>query len=86
MGMNRWLMWLGWFLHAFMVVIVVSSIITVMITVNLHAPGRVIPPIIGYSDPTFVWVMATLYGICAISFCLAISTLFSRRECRAMAV
>lgn len=81
MGMNRWVMWLGWFLHALLVVLVVATIITVMITVSLHARGKVIPPIIGYSDPSFVWVMVILYGICAISFCLAISTLFSRREC-----
>ncbi|XP_050726962.1 phospholipid-transporting ATPase ABCA3-like [Eriocheir sinensis] len=78
MGMNRWLMWLGWFLHALVVVVLVASIGTIMITVNLHSRGKVIPPIIYYSDPSFVWVMLTLYGICAITFCLAVSTLFSR--------
>lgn len=81
MGMNRWLMWLGWFLHALVVVLLVASIGTIMITVSLHSGGKVIPPIILYSDPSFVWVMLTLYGICAITFCLAVSTLFSRREC-----
>lgn len=80
MGMNRWLMWLGWFLHALVVVVLVASIGTIMITVSLHARGKVIPPIIYYSNPSFVWVMLTLYGICAIAFCLAISTFFSRRE------
>lgn len=81
MGMNRWLMWVGWFLHALVVVLLVASMATIMITVSLHARGKVIPPIINYSDPFFVWVMLTLYGMCAITFCLAISTLFSRREC-----
>ncbi|XP_063859615.1 phospholipid-transporting ATPase ABCA3-like isoform X2 [Scylla paramamosain] len=78
MGMNRWLMWLGWFLHALLVVLLVSSIVTIMLTVSLHQSKGSVPPIINYTDPSFVWVMNTLYGICSISFCLAISTFFSR--------
>ncbi|XP_045131522.1 phospholipid-transporting ATPase ABCA3-like [Portunus trituberculatus] len=78
MGMNRWLMWLGWFLHALVVVLLVSSIVTIMLTVSLHQSEGSVPPIINYTDPSFVWVMNTLYGICSIAFCLAISTFFSR--------
>lgn len=78
MGMNRWLMWVGWFVHALVVVVLVSSVVTTMITVPLHKSGSIVPPIINYSDPSFVWVMLTLYGICSIAFCLAISTLFTR--------
>lgn len=83
MGMNRWLVWGGWFLYALVVVIVVVSIITTMITVGLPGEGGVrIPPILNYSNPFLVWVILFLYGLCSIAFCLTVSTFFSRREYR----
>nr|XP_053628150.1 phospholipid-transporting ATPase ABCA3-like [Cherax quadricarinatus] len=78
MGMNRWLLWLGWFFHALVVVLVMVTIITVMITVGLQSRGAYVPPILNYSDSFFVWILLVLYGISSITFCLAISTLFSR--------
>ncbi|KAK4327951.1 hypothetical protein Pmani_001612 [Petrolisthes manimaculis] len=79
MGMNRWLVWGGWFLHALVVVILVVTIITIMITVGLPGEGGVrIPPILNYSNPFLVWLILFLYGICSIAFCLTVSTFFSR--------
>ncbi|XP_069191601.1 LOW QUALITY PROTEIN: phospholipid-transporting ATPase ABCA3 [Procambarus clarkii] len=78
MGMSRWLVWVGWFLHALVVVVVVVTIITIMITVGLHSKGAYIPPILNYSNPFIVWIFLALYGISSITFCLTISTFFSR--------
>ncbi|KAG0730574.1 ATP-binding cassette sub-family A member 3 [Chionoecetes opilio] len=81
MGLNGWLVWLGWFLHSFVIILLVSSIITfflkVEITPTKDATGY-LPPILAYSDAFFVWVLLVLYGISSIAFCFAISTFFSK--------
>ncbi|XP_045131214.1 phospholipid-transporting ATPase ABCA1-like isoform X1 [Portunus trituberculatus] len=81
MGLSGWLVWFGWFLHSFVIILLVSSIMTFFLKVELmpatDASGY-LPAILAYSDPFFVWVLFVLYGICSISFCFVISTFFSK--------
>lgn len=83
MGLNGWLVWFGWFLYSFMIILVVSIIMTVFLKVELIPTSDgsgYLPPILAYSDPFFVWILLLLYGISSIVFCFVISTFFSKRE------
>lgn len=85
MGMDRWLVWLGWFFHSFFIILLVISIMTLMLKLEITRPGddntrEVLPPVIINTDAMFIWVLLLLYGISSITFCFFISTLFSRRE------
>lgn len=83
MGLNGWLVWLGWFLYSFTVILVVSLIMTFFLKVefirNKDGLGY-LPPMLPYSDASLVWTLLILYGISSIVFCFAISTFFSKRE------
>ncbi|XP_063592166.1 phospholipid-transporting ATPase ABCA3-like [Penaeus indicus] len=81
MGLERWLVWLGWFLHSFIVILVVSTVITILLKLQLTPmddSSGFLPPIIIHTDPFFMWVLFVLYGISSIAFCFAVSTFFSR--------
>nr|XP_053628635.1 phospholipid-transporting ATPase ABCA3-like [Cherax quadricarinatus] len=81
MGLDGWLVWLGWFLHSFIIIIVVASIITLVLKLKLmplQDGSGFLPPILAYSDPIFIWVLLLLYGISSIAFCFVIATFFSK--------
>lgn len=83
MGLSGWLVWLGWFFYSFIIILLVSSIMTFFLKMELiptEDGSGYLPPILAYTDPFFVWILFLLYGISSIVFCFAISTFFSKRE------
>ncbi|XP_042235284.1 phospholipid-transporting ATPase ABCA3-like [Homarus americanus] len=81
MGLDGWLVWLGWFLHSFIVIVINATIITILLKVQVASvqDGEgYLPPILNYSDPFFLWVLLILYGISSIAFCFVIATFFSK--------
>ncbi|ROT79375.1 putative ATP-binding cassette sub-family A member 3-like [Penaeus vannamei] len=78
MGMNRWLVWLGWFLHSALLNVVVISALTVMLSVSMYNGDLYVPPILAHTDTGYVWLLLFLYSFSSIAFCLAISTFFNR--------
>lgn len=81
MGLERWLVWFGWFLHSFIIILVVSTIMTILLKLELTPmddTSGFLPPIIIHTDPFFMWVLFVLYGVSSIAFCFAVSTFFSR--------
>lgn len=85
MGLEGWLVWLGWFLHSFLIIIIVSTIMTLLMKLQLSSLDNgegFITPILAYSDPFLIWVLLVVYGVSSIVFCFAIATFFNRREYR----
>lgn len=78
MGINRWLVWLGWFLHSALLNVVVISILTVILSVSMYNGDLYVPPILAHTDAGYVWLLLFLYSLSSIAFCLAISTFFNR--------
>ncbi|XP_047471049.1 phospholipid-transporting ATPase ABCA1-like [Penaeus chinensis] len=78
MGINRWLVWLGWFLHSALLNVVVISVLTVMLSVSMYNGNLYVPPILAHTDTGYVWLLLFLYSLSSIAFCLAISTFFNR--------
>ncbi|XP_071529902.1 phospholipid-transporting ATPase ABCA3-like [Panulirus ornatus] len=81
MGLDGWLVWLGWFLHAFVIIVLVSSIMTLLLKLELKPTDGgtgLLPPIIEHTDTFFVWILLLLYGVSSIAFCFVIATFFSK--------
>nr|XP_045609701.1 phospholipid-transporting ATPase ABCA3-like isoform X2 [Procambarus clarkii] len=81
MGLDGWLVWLGWFLHSFLMILVVASIMTLLLKLKLKPlddGSGFLPPILAYSDPFFIWVLLVLYGVSSIAFCFVVATFFSK--------
>ncbi|CAL4102208.1 unnamed protein product, partial [Meganyctiphanes norvegica] len=76
MGLDGWLVWLGWFLHSFMSIVVTASIITIFLKVQIVSGS--IPPIIINTDGFFLWFLLLMYGIASIAFCFALATFFTK--------
>lgn len=75
MGLKSWMLWLGWFLHAFIANCVSIFIITFFMKVTLW--GAQFPPI-EYCSASLLMVFLILYCAAGITFCFAISSLFNR--------
>ncbi|XP_018027772.1 phospholipid-transporting ATPase ABCA1 [Hyalella azteca] len=82
MGLEGWLVWLGWFLHGFITIVLITIIMTFFLKVEITPSSEidkgVFPPILIYSNWFFVWFLLFLYGISSIAFCFAISCFFNR--------
>ncbi|KAK7083181.1 hypothetical protein SK128_003539 [Halocaridina rubra] len=81
MGMDSWLIWLGWFFHSLIIILIVSGLITLMLKLELTSQdsgGGKLPAILAYSDGSLVWILLLLYGISSIAFCFAIASFFSK--------
>lgn len=77
MGLQSWMLWLGWFLHAFMVNVVSICVITFVMKVALWDAKY--PPIEHCSASLF-FIFLLLYCAAGIMFCFAISSLFNKRK------
>lgn len=76
-GLKSWMLWLGWFLHAFLPNFV--SVILIVILMKVPMWGIDTPPI-EYCNTGVFFVFLFLYLVASITFCFAISSLFGRRE------
>lgn len=74
-GLKCWMLWLGWFLHAFLPNFVSVVIIVILMKAPLY--GGTTAPIEFCSWSIFL-VFLSLYLISCITFCFAISSLFKR--------
>ncbi|KAF5274074.1 hypothetical protein FQR65_LT04472 [Abscondita terminalis] len=75
MGLKSWMLWVGWFLHAFIVNFISICVITFLMKVPLW--NAQYPPIEFCSGSLF-FVFLLLYSASGILFCFAISSLFSK--------
>lgn len=76
-GLQWWMLWLGWFIHAFSVSIISVTIIVILMKVPLW--GATYPPI-EHCDASLLAVFLLLYCAASITFCFAISAFFARRK------
>ncbi|XP_044746947.1 phospholipid-transporting ATPase ABCA1-like isoform X2 [Coccinella septempunctata] len=74
-GLKSWMLWFGWFLHAFLPNFV--SVILIVILMKVPMWGIDTPPI-EYCNAAIFFIFLFLYLIASITFCFAISSLFNR--------
>ncbi|KAK9880473.1 hypothetical protein WA026_011717 [Henosepilachna vigintioctopunctata] len=74
-GLKCWMLWLGWFLHAFLPNII--SVILIVILMKAPLWGTETPPI-EYCRTDIFFVFLLLYLISSITLCFAISSMFKR--------
>lgn len=77
MGLESWMLWLGWFMHSMVTNIVSITFIVIMLKVGLSSEAT---PIIEYGSGGVLWVFLLLYVMSAICFSFAISTVFKKRK------
>lgn len=75
MGMKSWMLWCGWMVNGMIVNIASITIIVIL----LKAPFKGVS-VLQYSDGCLVWVFLIFYCAAGITFCFALSSLFSRRK------
>lgn len=76
-GLKSWMLWFGWFIHAFSVNIVSVIVIVFLMKVPLWSASY--PPI-EYCNWTIFAVFLLLYCAASIAFCFMISSIFNNRE------
>lgn len=76
-GLKPWMLWLGWFLHAFLPNFV--SVILIVLFMKVPMWGIDTPPI-EYCNTMVFFIFLFLYLIASITFCFAISSIFQRRK------
>ncbi|XP_045460948.1 ATP-binding cassette sub-family A member 2-like isoform X2 [Harmonia axyridis] len=74
-GLKSWMLWFGWFLHAFLPNFV--SVILIVILMKVPMWG-VDTPSIEYCNTAVFFIFLFLYLVSSIAFCFAISSLFNR--------
>ncbi|XP_031329080.1 ATP-binding cassette sub-family A member 3-like isoform X1 [Photinus pyralis] len=72
MGLKSWMLWLGWFLHAFFVSALSVFIITLLLKGSLW---KVEPAVLEYCSGSVFFCFLLLYTAAGITFLFAISTL-----------
>ncbi|GLV40132.1 ATP binding cassette subfamily A member 3 [Carabus blaptoides fortunei] len=75
MGLESWMLWLGWFLHSMVTNIVAIIFIVLMLKVGLSSETT---SIIEYGSGSVLLVFLFLYVTSAICFSFAISTIFKK--------
>lgn len=76
-GLQPWMLWLSWFIHAFSVNLIAIVIIVILMKAQFFDAKY--PPI-EFCSASVLFVFLTLYVIASITFCFFISTLFKRRK------
>lgn len=79
-GMKPWMIWLGWVIHGILPIIFSVTCIVILMKVPIFGEGDVIYPPIEYTNWGILFIFLMLYCIASITFCFAISTLFSIRK------
>ncbi|GAB1602809.1 ATP-binding cassette sub-family A member 3-like [Argonauta hians] len=74
MGLDNWIMWLGWFIKYFIFMLISISIMTLFLCVKVGDMGSVV----GYTDPAIIFLFLLSYTLATITFCFFLSTLFSK--------
>lgn len=77
-GLKSWMLWFGWFVHAFSVNIM--SVIVIVFLMKVPMWSASYPPI-EYCNWTVLAVFLLLYCAASIAFCFMISSIFNSRKC-----
>lgn len=77
MGFESWLMWIGWFLHTFIINALSITIIIILLKVPTWGSSH---PVIEYCDFSVLLVFFILYCAASICFFFSISTMFKSRK------
>ncbi|KAK5648970.1 hypothetical protein RI129_003862 [Pyrocoelia pectoralis] len=75
MGLKSWMLWLGWFLHAFLVY-VISVIIIMLLMKGIFFNSQ--HPVLEFCSGSVFTVFLLLYTAAGITFFFALSTLFNK--------
>ncbi|KAF5283869.1 hypothetical protein FQA39_LY04689 [Lamprigera yunnana] len=75
MGLKNWMLWAGWFFHAFIATFICTILITYSMTTKVWNSRF---PVIEFCDTSLYFSFILLYSGAAIVFCLAISSLFNK--------
>ncbi|KAJ9595471.1 hypothetical protein L9F63_013335, partial [Diploptera punctata] len=73
MGLKSWMLWVGWMINAMLVCTLSVSIITFLLKTPFGKVG-----VLHHSDGFLIWIFLMFYCIAGITFCFAVSSLFSR--------
>lgn len=76
-GLKSWMLWFGWFVHAFSVNII--SVIAIVILMKIPFWSATYPPI-EYCSCTVLTVFLLLYCAASIAFCFMLSSVFNSRK------
>ncbi|XP_065208826.1 phospholipid-transporting ATPase ABCA1-like isoform X2 [Planococcus citri] len=74
-GLDEWLMWLGWFVHALIVSLISLTILTFILTYPFEGSGS---EALHFVQFTVLWSILILYCVANISFCFMFSAIFQK--------
>lgn len=77
MGLEAWMLWLGWFIHSMVTNIISVCFITILLKVSFS--GSVLA-IFEYSNAAIIWLLMFLYCVSGVCYAFAVSTLFNKRK------
>ncbi|ODM90575.1 ATP-binding cassette sub-family A member 3 [Orchesella cincta] len=72
-GVSGWVQWLGWMLDSLLVLMISVTCVVVLLFVETGVGST-----FQYTDPTIFWLNLMLYVISTTSFCLFISSIFTK--------
>ncbi|XP_052824141.1 phospholipid-transporting ATPase ABCA3 [Octopus bimaculoides] len=81
MGLDNWIIWLGWFIKYFIFILISISMMTLFLCVGVADKGSVV----GYTNPAILFLFFFTYALATIMFCFLLSTFFSKANSGAVA-